>query len=507
MVSTINSINSKKKAHINKHLIYLVWVIVICAVSTGLSVFLNQGGIGKENILMIFLVGVLITTVLTKGYLYGFIISVLNLIMFTYFFAEPQNSFLMINIQDYILIAFFLIASLICGTMSSKLQHQMDLAKQRAHTSQLLYNVSESLLKLAGVQSIVETTMNYLYDYTESPCSVSLDNKRFDNKTNYATQDFSVEDANASETYVLPIKALSRKMGTITFAKVKLPLSKETDMFIKTVVYQMALVLDREFLYNERERIKLSMESEHLKSTLLRSISHDLRTPLTGIIGASSMILDGYDSLNESSIKKLASDINEEASWLIKSVQNILDMTRISDSKLIIKKDYEAVDDLINQAVIRIPRLASTNRLEVILPEDILLVEVDGRLIVQVLVNLLDNAYKHSGETSQIKLKAYKEEDSVIFEISDNGLGIDPSIHDTLFFSFVTLSSADSSRGVGLGLTICKAVVDAHQGRITAFNRPEGGAVFRIELPYDEEQSTREDQPSKEEYRGLDSDR
>lgn len=483
----IHSTNKKTNRQWGNHLKNIFWVIVICAISTCLSVFLNQMGIGKENLLMIFLVGVLIITVVTKGYLYGFIVSILNLFMFNYFFTEPLHSFLMSNIQDYILIAFFLIASLICGTMSSKLQHQMELANHRAHTSQLLYNISESLLKLTGIPGIVEKTINYLQEYTGYPCSVSLDKGRIDMKElYYATHDYDKEINNNEENYVLPIKALSREIGTITFANVRHPLSEEVDIFIKTVIYQMALVLDREFLYQERERIKLAMEGEHLKSTLLRSISHDIRTPLTGIMGASSMILDSDEGLDEGSVRKLVSDINEEASWLISSVQNILDMTRISDAKLVIQKEYEAVDDLINQAVIHVPRLTGMNRLRVTIPEDILLVEVDGRLIVQVLVNLLDNAYKHSGKTSRIELKAFRRGNSVIFEVSDNGLGIDEAIRDTLFEGFITLprNSADSGRGVGLGLTICKAIVEAHNGRIAAFNKPEGGAVFQVELPY-----------------------
>jgi two-component system sensor histidine kinase KdpD len=206
-------------------------------------------------------------------------------------------------------------------------------------------------------------------------------------------------------------------------------------------------------------------------------------------MGASSMILDSYESLDENSIKKLVSDINEESAWLFNSVQNILDMTRISEGKLTLKKEYEAVDDLINQAVMHVPRLTTTNRLHVTIPEDILLIEVDGRLIVQVLVNLLDNAYKHSGNTSLVDLIAFKEKSDVVFEVSDNGFGIDEAIKDTLFDGFITLprNSADSNRGVGLGLSICKAIVDAHDGKITAYNKPEGGAVFRIELPYESE--------------------
>jgi two-component system sensor histidine kinase KdpD len=291
------------------------------------------------------------------------------------------------------------------------------------------------------------------------------------------------------DLYILPIHDLSNNMGVVMMAGVKLPLTYEEDILIKTVVYQMALVLDREFIYNERERIKLAMESEHLKSTLLRSISHDIRTPLTGIMGASSLILDSYDSLDEISLKRLASDINEESARLITSVQNILDMTRISEGHLVVKKEYEAVEDLINQAVTQVAWFVSQNRLKVNIPEDILLVETDGRLMVQVLVNLLDNAYKHSGNESVIILRVFRRDQRVIFEVEDNGPGVDETIKNTLFEGFVTMprNISDSSRGVGLGLAICKAIVEAHGGNISAHNKPEGGAIFRVELPCEEE--------------------
>ncbi|MBP1756769.1 MAG: integral rane sensor signal transduction histidine kinase, partial [Firmicutes bacterium] len=438
---------------------------------------------------MVFLMGVLAITVLTKGYFYGFIASIASLFIFNYFFTEPLHSFVISKTQDYIMIAFFLLASLICGTLSSKFQLQTEIAKKNEQTTELLYEISKSFLNLTGTEGIVENGMRYIQKYTGYECGVDLEHEKFgQTNTCFHTENYpeKIED---TDLYILPIKDLSTQIGTISIARGDQSVSYEENILIKTVVYQMALVLDREFIYHERERIKLAMESEHLKSTLLRSISHDIRTPLTGIIGASSLILDNYDNLEEESIKRLASDINEESTRLITSVQNILDMTRISEGHLTVKKEFESVDDLINQAISHIPWFTSRDRLKVEVPEDIILVETDGRLIVQVLINLLDNAYKHSGNDSIILLRVYRGMKCVIFEVEDNGPGIDNKIQNTLFDGFVTMprNISDSSRGVGLGLTICKAIVEAHGGRITAFNKQEGGAVFRIELPGEEE--------------------
>ena len=179
----------------------------------------------------------------------------------------------------------------------------------------------------------------------------------------------------------------------------------------------MAIVLDREFIYEERQKIKIDMEGERLKSTLLRSISHDIRTPLTSIKGASELIRDSYDKLEQDNIKKLVSDIYDESTWLIKTVQNILDMTRISEGKLTVNKSYESVDDIVNQTLTLVPQFHTSGRLHVSVPDEIVLVPVDGRLFVQVLVNLLDNAYKHSGENSQIYFKVYVCKNSRMYSL------------------------------------------------------------------------------------------
>ncbi len=480
---------NRKENRIKTHLLSVLWLMVVCTATSSLSILLNSIGIGKENTLMIFLIGVLAITVLTRGYVYGFIASIASLFIFNYFFTEPLHSFIISNVQDYILIAFFLLASLICGTLSSKFQMQTKIAIKNEHTTKLLYEISKSFLNLTGTAKTVENGMQYIQKYTGYECRVILEKEKFSGvETGFCTEKYPAY-IDEKELYVLPIHDLSNHMGTISLVGVKLPLSYEEDILIKTVVYQMALVLDREFIYNERERIKLAMESEHLKSTLLRSISHDIRTPLTGIMGASSLILESFDSLDEVSVKRLTADINEESARLITSVQNILDMTRISEGHLVVKKEYEAVEDLIHQAVAHVARFASQDRLEIDIPEDILLVETDGRLMVQVLVNLLDNAFKHSGNETKIILRVYRGVKSVVFEVEDNGTGVDEAIKNTLFEGFVTMprNISDSSRGVGLGLAICKAIVDAHGGKIFALNKPEGGALFRVELPSEEE--------------------
>lgn len=479
------------KAFIFLQLKNLIYTIIICVLAAILSVLLDRIGMGKQNNLMVFLVGVLIVTVLTRGYLYGFMASMISLLVFNYFFTIPYETFRINNLQDYLLIALFLISSSICGTMSLKFQRQWELSKQNEATTRLLYEISESFLNLNGKLSILKNAVTYITQHTGYECSIVLDSTKFGiHDIYYATEEFSLRDRLNSNFHSIPIKGLSDEMGTITLLNPILPLSEKNDMIIKTVCYQMALVLDREFIYQQGEKIKIAMEREQLKSTLLRSISHDIRTPLTGIMGASSLIADSYNTLDEVSIRRLAADISEESAWLYNSIQNILDMTRINDGRLLIKKEYEAVDDLIQQAVSHVPWILKSGRLQIQMPADIIMIMSDGRLIVQVLINLLENAYQHSGSESHITLAAYLEHNAVIFLVSDDGLGIDESLKDTMFEQFVTLprNVADGRHGVGLGLAICKTIIEAHKGTITADNLPTGGAVFKIVLPVEEDE-------------------
>lgn len=462
---------------------YIISVIVICFISTLLSIAMNELGIGKENTLMVFIVGVLIISIVTRGYIYSAVAAIISVFMFNYLFTQPIHSLQINNTQDIILMMFFLIASLISSTITSKLQYQTEVSKRNERTARFLYEVTKDFFNVTGNENIILKGIGYIKDYVGYDCYVKLDN---DEKIYYTEGIDNYEEDQKEQTLLIPIKGVAKQTGTVQIINVDSPLSQEKEMIIKTIIHQMAIVLDRELIYEERQKIKIDMESERLKSTFLRSISHDIRTPLTGIKGASEFILDSYENLDSDTVKKLASDIYDESNWLIKTVQNILDMTRISEGKLTVNRDYEAVDDIVNQTLTLVPHLKASGRLHVSFPDEIVLVPVDGRLIVQVLVNLLDNAYKHAGEEAQVYLKVYRQGAYAIFEVSDNGIGIDSSVIDNIFDGFVSLNKnniVDSNLGVGLGLTICKAIVSAHDGTITANNLKTGGAVFKVMLP------------------------
>ena len=218
------------------------------------------------------------------------------------------------------------------------------------------------------------------------------------------------------------------------------------------------------------------------------SISHDLRTPLTGITGSAGFLLDNLGIMDEATIKSMLKDICSDSEWLSTMVENLLNLTRIQEGRLDINKKKEVVDDLVASAVRLVSNRVGNHTLKMETPEDILLVSVDGRLFIQVLVNLLDNAFRHSGTGTTVTLRVKQDGNCLKFVVSDNGIGIPNDKIDKIFDNFFTTAyeNGDKQRGVGLGLTICKAMVEAQGGTIRAFNSPQGGAVFEVSMPMED---------------------
>ena len=253
----------------------------------------------------------------------------------------------------------------------------------------------------------------------------------------------------------------------------------DQEIFIRAAAGQMGIALDREMIYSEQEQTRLEVEREHLKSSMLRSISHDFRTPLTGIIGDCDLILknrEGDSAQNEALVK----DIREQSLWLTRTMENILSMTKIENGTDFIEKKQEVIEDLVYEAEGHITGLREHRRFSDSMPEELLTADVDGRLIIQVLVNLLDNAVKNTEEGGHIGLSVSFQEGKAYFVVEDDGRGIEPGKEQQIFGEFISLGGKgpDQKHGIGLGLAICREVVEAHGGRIWAENRLEGGARF-----------------------------
>lgn len=241
----------------------------------------------------------------------------------------------------------------------------------------------------------------------------------------------------------------------------------------------------------QQEQLKLENEKEKMRSNLLRSVSHDIRTPLTSIMGATSTVLENMGKISEQEERELLQDAREEAQWLIRVVENLLSITRIGgDDQTKIDLEPEPVEEVLSEAVRKFRKLFPDISVFVEVPEELLMVPMDAILIEQVLTNLLENAANHGGNTSEIRLCVIKEEGFARFSVQDNGHGISRDLLPTLFDGAIKPSDdkvSSGKRNMGLGLTVCTAIVCAHGGEIGARNLPGGGAEFSFRLPLSKE--------------------
>lgn len=234
----------------------------------------------------------------------------------------------------------------------------------------------------------------------------------------------------------------------------------------------------------EKDKLLSETEKEKMRANLLRAVSHDLRTPLTGIIGASSSYLDSRELLDESEKTAIVTHIHEDANWLLNMVENLLSVTRIHDQSSAVKKTDESVEEIVSAAINRLKKRIPEASVSVSVPDDLLILPMDAILIEQVLINLLENAIIHSQSRQPIQCYVDDDDLNVTFHVKDYGIGIDPERLHHIFDgnSYIGNSESDSNKGMGIGLSICKTIITAHHGTINARNHAQG-AEFYFTLP------------------------
>ena len=258
-----------------------------------------------------------------------------------------------------------------------------------------------------------------------------------------------------------------------------------TFLVMMIICVAIGIVTSRAKRVSEMER---EAEREKIHSNLLRAVSHDIRTPLTGIVGATNVLLEQDDVLTPQQRRELLKNANEEAQWLIRIVENLLSITRMGGDEAKVNKTPEAAEEIIEGAVGKFTRRWGTDiPVEVRLPEEFLLVPMDPLLMEQVLTNLMENAVLHGKTTRHITVTLCRSGDWARFIVEDDGQGIAPDRLEHLFDGTLQGQQGDRGRSMGIGLSVCRTVVRAHGGHIRGENRTEGGARFTVELPLDKE--------------------
>ena len=237
------------------------------------------------------------------------------------------------------------------------------------------------------------------------------------------------------------------------------------------------------------QTLKIESEKERTRANLLRAVSHDLRTPLTTIYGASSSIIDNYDKLSDAQKLQLTVGIKEDSEWLIRMVENLLSVTRIDSGAVKLIKTPTVLEELIDSVVLKFKKRYPEQQVDIDIPEELIVIPMDAILIEQVIVNILENAVHHAVGFTKISLRVFTDDQKAIFEITDNGCGISPEKLDSIFMGYNnkdTDASDARSRNAGIGLSVCATLIKAHGGNITAENAKGGGATLRFSLTKEE---------------------
>lgn len=457
-----------------------------------MSLLFQHLGFKEVNFVVTYILSVLLTSRYTMGYAYGIIASVISMFFFNFFFTEPIYSF---NVDDPTYIFTFmviLIAAVFTSALTSKLIFSKELADKQEKQAKTLYQITSSLAKTGGVEEVAVVSVQCLVDLLKSDVIFIIINQK-DNTVKKLAPALSgygiivkdikldnIEDIILNH-YTFPIIVRERYVGYICLPKELENIENENRFILDSVIMQITIAIQREMLTAEKEAAKAETDRERLRSNLLRAISHDLRTPLTGIMGSAEMLLQQLESKKHI---KLVQDIYEESGWLIRLVENILSLTMIKEGRLAVNIKPEAVEEIVAEAVSRASKYTPNNRISISVSEDVLFAPMDGKLIVQVLINIIDNAIKHTIPTDEIHVSVQVEDKKAWFEVSDNGIGINEKDLPKIFDMFFTTrnSHIDAKHGIGLGLAICKVIVNFHGGEIFAKKNKEKGSTFRFYL-------------------------
>ncbi len=498
-------------AHILRIMKSLGLTLGITALATLISMTFRSLGFHESNFIMTYNLGVVLIAYLTDGYLYSIAASLMGMLTYNYFFTVPYYTLLAYSPEYPVTFIIMLIAALIASSLTAQAKRESQRAETREKRIRILYQLEKNMLAVNSKPQLLKVAakdISGLFDASVIICAADLSGE-LNMRHVEGTDTFLDEREKAAmmETfrsglssgagkelfsscgaYYLPVSGPSGVLGVIGIAfPDKYVLSESQKMFLDTIGAQIALALERERLYEKQQRTKMEIEKERLRGDLLRSVSHDLRTPLTSIMGSVGTMIENYDDLDDTVRKDFLGDVYQEAEWLSTLVENILSLTRLEGGKITLHKEMEAVEEIVAEAVSRVKKRASQHEISIDIPQDLLMIPMDGTLTEQVLVNLLDNAIKHTPAGSSIAITVREEGSKAVFEVSDNGNGIPENDLPFIFDRYFTRPSGGVKRhGIGIGLSICKSIVETHGGTILAQNKSSGGAIFRFTLPMEE---------------------
>ena len=492
----------------------LLRMLGILALCTAVGYLFTGLGFTTANVIMIYILGVLGVSMVTSGRSYSLAASLLSVLIFNFFFTFPY--FTLMSDPSYIATfgVMFLVA-LLSSSLTTRIKRQAIQSANKAYRTEVLLETSRKLQKAEGLRAILAVTAAQLGKLLErdlllypvgedgalhsplafpaapgddmSACLVPQEravaewvlanNKHAGATTNTLPSARCLYMAVRGTSRVLAVAAISLEDG-----------QRPPDAFEKTLMVaildECGLALEKETMARAKQKVEEAARQEALRANLLRAISHDLRTPLTSISGNAGILLESGGALDAEKRGGLYRSIYDDAMWLIDLVENLLSITRIENGAVGLSLQPELLEEVFNEALSHLDRHAADHRISLSLEDDLLMADMDARLIVQVVINIVNNAVKYTPSGSRISLSAARHGDFVHVEIADDGPGIPDEAKAKLFDMFYTADNlrGDGRRGLGLGLSLCKSIITAHGGAISVEDNRPRGSVFRFTL-------------------------
>ena len=488
--------------------------VFIFAVCTFIGLLFQKLHFTDTNIVTIYILGVLVTSIVTDGYLCSVAGSFLSVVLFCFFLTEPRMSFQTYAVGYPVTFFIMLISSVLTGALAAKLKTHAKLSAQLAFRTQVLFDTDRLMQKAKGETEILDVTCTQLIRLLNRNITAyvvengTLSEGKLFSREKEDTEDFLIPEeqqiarwvyenrqrAGASTQYFPQAKCLylAIRSGNSVYGVIGIPLQKETlDFFeysiLLSVINECALAMENAKNAMEKEKNAVLAKNEQLRADLLRAISHDLRTPLCSISGNADMLLSNSDRLDEATKHQIYTDIYDESEWLIGVVENLLSITRLNDGRLKFKFTDQLLDEVISESLRHISQKHDDYKI-VADCEELVLARMDVRLIIQVLVNLIDNAIKYTPSGSVICIRGIKKDGKAQISVEDDGPGIPEEMKPHIFEMFYTGKTTvmDSHRSLGLGLALCHSIIEAHDGTLILTNHDPHGCNFTFTLPLSE---------------------
>jgi len=449
-----------------------------CVVATILILKPFEFSLAIQLIALIFLLPVLVSTVYF-GLTAGVFASILAFLGFNFYFIQPYNTLAVHQTLDLITLLIFLMVSIIISQFIGRAREAAALAKSREREATLLYELISALSSLHDPQKIAQILAEHTLKAIQAD-RVEVSLKESSNQIT-ALQDPAEHNNLDIHQSVISIQTARSQEGEIHIWH-QFTLTPQTDRLLDAFANQAALTLERARLANNENKTKVLEESDRLKSSLLNSVSHELRSPLAAIKTSVSFLRSGSVDWNIAAREELLATIEEETDQLNFLVGNLLDMSRIESGALNPQRRWNSISEIAMGVVIKMRKQLQNHLLETDFPADLALVPTDYVMISQVFTNLISNSIKYAPTQTIIRIKAEQDLEQMHVQVSNQSPPVPTEHLEQIFDKFHRITEADRVTGTGLGLSICKGIIEAHDGKIWAENQPNN-FVFHFTLP------------------------